>query len=156
MPASLLEFQAPLWRALINDLARTGDGRRESGAFLLGNTEPTRRVVDYLLYADLSPDVQHADYVLLNGGDMARVWERCEQRGLEVVADVHTHRGGSGQSLSDRQYPIISLAGHVALIVPNYAMGTVSARDVGFHHFLGNRQWRSYFGDEASVRLTIQ
>ncbi len=156
MPASLLEFEVPLWTALIYDLARVGGGRKESGAFLLGTLSPTRHVTDYLLYADLSPAVEHEDYVQLNGSDMARVWQRCEERGLEVVADVHTHRGGPGQSVSDRQYPIISLAGHVALIVPNYAMGTLSVSDVGVHLFLGNRQWRSYFGYEASRRLIIQ
>ena len=34
---------------------------------------------------------------------------------MTVVADVHVHPGGSGQSLSDREHPMIAVAGHVAV-----------------------------------------
>ena len=52
----------------------------------------------------------------------------CKARGLTVVADVHTHPSGAEQSGSDRAHPIIARAGHLALIVPNFAAATATAR----------------------------
>ena len=37
MLAPQLEISDGLWRSLTKDLARTGEGRKESGAFLLGH-----------------------------------------------------------------------------------------------------------------------
>jgi proteasome lid subunit RPN8/RPN11 len=151
----MLELPATLWVKLVADLARTGQGRRESGAFLLGTLAPRRTVATYLLYADVAPDSQHVDYVLLLGKHMARVWEECERTGLRVVADVHTHPAGPVQSRSDRANPIISLAGHVALILPRFAMGGVAPIDVGIHEFHGNGRWQSWFGPDAAARLFL-
>ena len=51
----------------------------------------------------------------------ATLWDICKRRGLTVVADVHVHPGGAGQSDSDRDHPMISRAGHIALILPDFA-----------------------------------
>ena len=151
----MLEIGACLWARLIADLARTGDGHRESGAFLLGNLEPRRTVTAYLLYADIAPDSQHVDYVLLRGRHMAKVWEECERWRVLVVADVHTHPDAPVQSRSDRANPIISVAGHIALIVPRFAQGKVTRSTVGVHQFQGEGKWHSWFGLDAAVRLHI-
>lgn len=156
MSLPMLEIGRQLWGRLIQDLARTGEGRKESGAFLLGTLDPSRRVSDYLLYSDIAPDSQHVDYVLLLGRHMAKVWDECEKRHLMVVADAHTHPGAPIQSLSDRANPIISVAGHVALIVPNFAMGRVTETSIGLHEFQGNGNWKSWFKSEAAARLLVR
>ncbi|WNO03997.1 Mov34/MPN/PAD-1 family protein [Rhodoferax mekongensis] len=150
-----LEISKPLWQQLIRDLARTGMGVKESGAFLLGNMEPSRVVTEYLLYSDIAPDSQHVNYVLLRGRHMAKVWDICELRKLRVVADIHTHPGVPIQSPSDRDNPIVSIAGHVALIVPNFAKGLVVPSSLGFHEFQGQGEWRSWFRGEAAALLNI-
>ena len=156
MSAPMLKIAGGLWAHLIFDLARTGEGRKESGAFLLGKIEPDRTITDYLLYADIAPDSQHVDYVLLRGRHMARVWDECEARNLVVVADVHTHPGAPMQSRSDRANPIISVAGHVALIVPNFAMGRITPASIGFHEFQGDGKWKSWFKSDAANRLLMK
>jgi proteasome lid subunit RPN8/RPN11 len=155
MSAPMLDISIDLWSQLVADLARTGEGRRESGAFLLGTLAPHRKILSYMLYADVAPDAQYVDYVLLLGKHMAQVWEACEQRALQVVADVHTHPAGPAQSPSDRANPIISLAGHVALILPDFAMGIVTPSDVGVHEFQGNAHWQSWFKHDAATRLIL-
>lgn len=155
MSHPMLELSAPLWSKLVSDLARTGQGRRESGAFLLGSITSRRIVKKYLLYADVAPDSQHVDYVFLLGKHMARVWEECERSGFRVVADVHTHPAGPVQSRSDRANPIVSVAGHIALILPRFAMGHVTPIDIGFHEFQGNGRWQSWFGSDAGTRLIL-
>jgi proteasome lid subunit RPN8/RPN11 len=110
-------------------------------------------VVTYLQYDDVSPTARSADYVVLLGNDMSKVWLECERQGLQVVADVHTHPAGPVQSRSDRANPIVSITGHIALIVPNFATGRVRPQDLGVHEFLGCGRWQSWFGEDAASRL---
>lgn len=155
MSHPLLEIRHEVWDRLLADLARTGSGTRESGAFLMGASDQRRVVTDYLLYDEVTPESQHVDYVLLRGPDMARVWEACERRGLFVVADVHTHPGAPAQSRSDREHPIICIPGHVALIVPGFAQGRVTIDSLGLHQFLGGGRWESWFGSDVAPRLHL-
>jgi proteasome lid subunit RPN8/RPN11 len=150
MPRPLLEFDCDFYRQLIRDLARSGRGVKESGAFLLGTVEPIRRITDYLLYEEIAPQtaLMH-DYVALTGTDMAAAWDACRAKGLQVVADIHTHPGAPVQSVSDRAHPIVSIAGHVAVIVPDFAVHGTETKDLGVHLFLGNGRWESYFSDVA-------
>jgi proteasome lid subunit RPN8/RPN11 len=111
MSNPLLEVPATLWRQLVSELAEAGGGFKEAGAFLLGQREPRRRVVDYELYSTIAPRSQEVDYVFLLGTDLARMWEECAHRGVGVVADVHTHPGGPRQSFSDRAHPIVAVPG---------------------------------------------
>lgn len=155
MSSPLLEIRREVWSRLVADLARTGKGTRESGAFLLGASDQRRIVTDYLLYDEVTPEEQHVDYVLLRGPDMARVWEACERRGLFVIADVHTHPGAPAQSRSDREHPIICIPGHIALIVPRFAQGLVTIDSLGLHHFLGAGRWESWFGSDVTSCLHL-
>lgn len=151
----LLEIGRDVWGHLVEDLARTGNGRRESGAFLLGPSDSRRTVTDYILYDDVAPDSQHVDYVLLRGTHMAAVWEECERRALLVAADVHTHPGAPSQSRSDRDNPIVCIPGHIALIVPRFAQGDVTIESLGLHEFLGDGHWRSWFRSDVTTRLRL-
>jgi hypothetical protein len=69
------------------------------------------------------------------------LWDICKRRGLSVVADVHVHPGGAGQSASDREHPMISRAGHVALILPDFARPPVRTEAVGVYRYLGDKRW---------------
>lgn len=153
MSAHKLEIPKVLWRDLVERLARSGQGRRESGAFLLGTLQPRRAVSAYILYDEVSASAQHSNYVLLLGEDMSKVWSECERLSIQVVADIHTHPKGPAQSISDRANPIVSISGHVALIVPNFAVGLVRPEDIGIHEFQGRGCWKSWFGIEAASKL---
>ena len=158
MSHPLLELPHTLFQALIVDLASAGRNVKESGAFLLGGQVGSRRVVtSYLLYDKVAPQSrsQH-DYVAFTAEEMARAWDHCYATGLQVVADVHTHPFGPAQSISDRAHPIVSVAGHVALIVPDFAQGVPQPRDLGVHLFHGAGRWQSMFDEQArlAIRLT--
>jgi proteasome lid subunit RPN8/RPN11 len=155
MAGPLLEISVPVWERLVSDLRRIGNGVRESGAFLLGESDERKIVTDYRLYDDVAPDSRHVDYVLLRGPHMGKVWEECERRGLFVIGDVHTHPGSPVQSHSDREYPIICIPGHVALIVPEFAQGDVAIDSLGLHQFLGAGRWQSWFGVDVAPRLRL-
>src|SRR5665213_89940 len=112
----------PIWRRILAELGRRSDGHRESGAFLLGRmANPHRVILDAVYYDDIAPESLHRGAILFPGHAYSKLWELCRDRGLEVVADVHTHPGGAQQSPVDRAHPMLAEIGHVALIVPDYA-----------------------------------
>lgn len=133
------------WRRLLRDLRARGSGVRESGAFLLGRTDRDgrRRIVDYLLYDTLDPHALDTGIVRLDGSHFGKLWDLCVQRNLMVIADVHTHPAGSGQSPSDRTHPIIAKAGHIALIIPNFAAAPVDRTAVGIYRYGGGGRWQT-------------
>jgi hypothetical protein len=151
-PATMRRLFAPqhelscswfLWRHLKARLRERGRHRsRESGAFLLGRREGgSAHIVDFVLYDDLDPHALDTGIVRFNGRYFSDLWAICKARNLTVVADVHVHPGGSGQSTSDRDHPMVSRAGHIALILPHFAAGEQPRRDIGVYRYLGSKQW---------------
>jgi hypothetical protein len=125
-------------------LRERGHGRHESGAFLLGREDESgRRIVDFLLYDDLDPNSLSSGIVHLDGRYFGRLWDACRERDLTVVADVHTHPWGEGQSASDQAHPIIARRGHIAFIVPRYALAPVRLEDVGMYRYQGSGEWET-------------
>ncbi len=117
---------------------------RESGAFLLGRREGgSARVVDFVLYDDLDAHALDSGIVRFDGRYFSDLWAICKSRGLMVVADVHVHPGGSTQSDSDRDHPMISRAGHIALIFPRFAAGPQSRPEIGMYRYLGGKRWEA-------------
>ena len=151
-PATMRRLLAPghelscswfLWRRLRAKLRERGRNcSSESGAFLLGHRhDGTARIVDFVLYDDLDPHALDSGIVRFDGRYFGELWAICRERGVKVVADVHVHPGGSGQSDSDRHHPMISRAGHIALIIPRFATGAQRPRDVGIYRYLGGKRW---------------
>ncbi|ABS66030.1 conserved hypothetical protein [Xanthobacter versatilis] len=141
-----------LWLRLCERLRERGRRcSRESGAFLLGRRENGRvRVVDFVLYDDLDPHCLDSGIVRFDGRYFSELWAICKARGLSVVADIHVNPGGAGQSDSDRDHPMISRAGHIALILPRFATGRQPRRDIGMYRYLGGKRWATVPAAERS------
>jgi proteasome lid subunit RPN8/RPN11 len=138
-----LSIPRRLWRQLIADLRARGEGRRESGAFLLA-PPGSDRIAAHICYDDLDPSALDTGIIVFHGAGYARLWQICEERQLRVVADVHTHPSDwTGQSHSDATHPMVGTPGHVALIVPKFAQGnSLSLHGVGIFRYRGNHQWQ--------------
>lgn len=156
MNSSLLELPASLWGDLIADLRIRGGGVREAGAFLLGTTTATVRTAHtWIPYDELDATALSKGYVRLDTEAFSLLWSKCAEKKLTVVADIHTHPWGPRQSFSDRTNPMISQAGHIALIAPRYAQGVISPEDVSCNIYLGEKRWESYFGSQAQQRIRL-
>jgi len=152
----MLEIREDVYSKLLAHLRAAGEGVRESGAFLLGSDSGQNRTVsDFLPYEKLQDDALNDDYVELNACAFSRLWEHVRTTGLVVVGDVHTHRFGPRQSLSDRRNPMIALQGHVAIIVPNFAQGHIGVEDLGIHIYQGSHAWRSFFKSQAHKAIRV-
>lgn len=156
-PRPRLRIATALWDELLEKLRERGGGVRESGAFLLGRGTDYERVATRIVpYDDLDPDCLNDGYVRFDGRHYGRLWELCSAESLSVVADVHTHPYGPGQSHSDKTHPMVSIPGHIALIVPNFAEAPLKAADVGVYVYLGRYRWASYRGSGTARVLDIE
>lgn len=153
-PETLLRIPRRRWRALIRELARRGEGCRESGAFLLARTDhrPTR-VAAIVYFDDIDPDCLNGA-ISIHGSAFAKLWAICSGRGMRVIADVHTHPGADvAQSSIDAANPMVAIRGHVAVILPHFAKRDASPGHAGVHRYEGARSWRSHFGKDAARAL---
>ncbi len=150
-PKYRLSCSTELWREGLAELRRRGlNGRRESGAFLLGERDgERRRVVRLAYYDDLDPHSLDTGIVVFDGAGYGPLWQQCRDEGLTVVADVHTHPGRPLQSNSDRTNPMIAKRGHIALIVPKFAERTFMPGEIGVYEYEGEHRWRDLSGPRA-------
>lgn len=153
-PDPKLACQAKVWQAGVAQLHARTENRIESGAFLLGReTRSTRTIHEFLFYDDIDPDCFRRGIVEFNGRLLGRVWGYCRNSGLSVVADVHVHPYGYGQSPSDMQNPIVANAGHIALILPYFAKGPCLPGSIGIYEYLGNRKWKTHTRDASFFKV---
>jgi hypothetical protein len=136
------------WNAGVLELRKRADGRRESGAFLLGSENGARRIEEFVFYDDIDPNSLSTGIVEINGRRLGDLWAHCRKTGRRVVADVHVHPGGFRQSASDQANPIMAEVGHVAIILPHFAQRATSPGGIGIYRYLGSRKWR----DQSLVR----
>lgn len=133
------------WNEGVDELQRRTGGRRESGAFLLGTVQGNvRKIGQFLYYDDIDPTCFSRGIVEFDGSKFGLVWEKCRRLKMVVVADVHVHPRGSGQSDTDRHNPMIAESGHLALILPNFAMGARMPGEIGVYEYLGARRWQDH------------
>ena len=145
-----------MWPELLRELHRRTEELHESGAFLLGHAAgPGRRVSDAVFYDDLDPGAYRTGIVVLHAASFGALWDRCRSTGLSVVADIHVHPGAAFQSRADRNNPMIATAGHLALIVPEFARRPVMPEKLGFFEYRGSHRWRSLGGQKISRFLRI-
>jgi len=140
------------WNDGVDELMQRTGRTRESGAFLLGSIEGRiRRIQQFLYYDDIDPTCFQHGIVEFDGGRFGLVWEKCRELNLVVVADVHVHPRGYGQSSSDRQNPMIAESGHLAIILPHFAAQAHMPGGIGIYEYLGSRQWldHSLLGDRV-------
>lgn len=148
-----LEFAPGLWRVLMHDLWKRGAEKREAGAFLVAPRRQPDVVRHWIPYDELEPDALRRQYVKLEPAAFSRLSTLCSRFDVWVVADIHTHPLAPVQSESDREHPMLSLPGHIALIAPYFARGQVAPFDVSFNVYRGAGQWFSCFGPDAAALI---
>jgi proteasome lid subunit RPN8/RPN11 len=163
--ATIREFVAPehrlsvssrLWQAGLQELRRRGEGTHESGAFVLGHAQGTRRrMYRFVYYDDLEPHCLESGVVVFNGSGYGPLWQLCRSTSLRVVADIHTHPGLARQSPDDRAHPMVAQVGHIAIIIPCFATEPVRTEELGIYEYEGNHRWHNYLGSAAKRFLYV-
>lgn len=155
-PSHKISMPSAIWIDLVVELERRGNGVRESGAFLLGNIASGRReVVAFIPYDDLEPGCLDTGYINFTSAGYRKLWRRLKECGLQVVGDIHTHPGRPIQSGIDRNNPMMPNAGHIALILANYAEDSPTPANAALYIFKGNRQWESYHPGQSGKKFYV-
>ena len=132
---------------MIHDLRRRGGGVRESGAFLLGREDAyPARVTSYICYDDVDPAAYQAGAIAFHASGCAALWRHCREKQVDLLIDVHTHPGPDvRQSSIDVRHPMMPVAGHTAMIVPNFARTPWwSLKAAGVYEYVGCFKWRTH------------
>ena len=156
--AASINISIWLWKRVIADLRRRSGRKRESGAFLLGRKgAPAPRIVSYICYDDIDPGAYKAGAIAFHARGYAALWQNCRERNLNVLADVHSHPGPDvRQSQIDQQNPMVPVAGHMAIIVPNFAQAPWwSLTAAGVYEYLGNFQWQTHDANKSHCRIKL-
>lgn len=141
-----IEIPVGLWIRLAWDLRRRGQGRRESGAFLLGKLAGSRgKVTSFVCYDDIDPGAYDRGAIAFHAQGYAALWQHCRELKVELLADIHTHPGSDvRQSWVDQRNPMIPVVGHTALIMPNFGRARWTSLDgIGIYEYMGNFKWRA-------------
>jgi proteasome lid subunit RPN8/RPN11 len=75
---------------------------------------------------------------------LPKLWALCRERGYGVVADVHVHPGSYRQSTSDRDNPVMPRAGHIAMILPDFARAAPEPGRIGIYEFERAGVWTDH------------
>jgi hypothetical protein len=141
-PEHRLSCQYARWKNIVAELERRGGRQHEAGAFMLGIERHGRfEIADAVFYDDLDPNAYATGVCVLHGDAFAKLWGICRQRKLSVVADVHTHPDVGFQSLSDKANPMVARAGHIAIILPNFARWPIAQDRTGVYEYRGDHEW---------------
>jgi hypothetical protein len=155
---ALLRIPRSTWREMVRGLRRRGDGKRESGAFLMARQDGDRRDVVRVVYLDdLDPNCLVGKHIDFNGLAYSKLWDLCEAENLTVVGDVHTHDADwVDQSDTDSANPMVAQDGHVAMIFPFLATKSIRLRAIGVHLYRGADGWLHWFGRDAERRIHLR
>lgn len=157
MAETIVRFKRSLWKSCVTELKLRGRGRHESGCFVLGTADGDERVAQRCLYYDeLDPAAYASGVCILHGDAFTRLWGICRSEKLTVIADIHTHPGTAFQSDSDRTNPMVARAGHIAIILPNFATGWMWRHRIGLFRYEGDHRWTDLSGWTARSVLKIR
>lgn len=156
-PQHRLACTPRLWENLRRTLAARGGGVRESGAFLLGRPGRSGRgmIADFVPYDDLDPHCLDSGIIRFSGSGYGPLFAICREKGLGVLADIHTHQGDAYLSGADRDHPMMSQRGHVAIIMPGYALRRVPMYKLGLYCYQGRKTWQDWGGADARKKFWI-
>ena len=153
----IIRFNRSLWLHCMKELQARSHGRHESGCFILGTVDRHKRHAQHcVLYDELDPHAYASGVCILQGDSFTRLWEICRAEKLTVIADIHTHPAAAFQSEADRTNPMIARAGHLAIIVPDFAFGWIWRHRLGLFHYEGDHRWTNLSGWQSRSVLKIR
>ena len=69
-------------------------------------------------------------------------WKRLASSHRSVKAQVHTHPGDAFHSTIDDEWPIVSQAGFLSIVIPDFAVGEPSLDDAWIGRLQADGTWR--------------
>ncbi len=100
--------------------------------------------------ADFADVVDQADHPVHHRSPMeytiddawlTRYWFHLGQARRVIRAQIHTHPGAAFHSITDDEFPVISQASFLSIVIPRFAQGTISFDDAWVGQLNAKGQW---------------
>jgi hypothetical protein len=153
----VVEVSRKVWKDTWGGLRERSRGPTEAGCVWGGERLADLLRATEVLFFDALPGTRRSalSHVLSKDG-AAALFESMSARGLDIIADIHTHPAGMPElSWIDEQHPIEYRVGLLALVVPGYARHRPALSGIGAHEYLGDLRWRAWPLKERRARLRI-
>jgi Prokaryotic homologs of the JAB domain len=98
-----------------------GSGRRECVCYWSGAIARPGRI-DRVLHPTHTATARHYE---VDGAWLDETWRSLAREEREIVVQVHTHGTRAFHSETDDEFPVVSTAGFLSLVVPDFADGEV-------------------------------
>lgn len=136
MELSHLRVPRILWEQTLSLLRDRSDGRRESGAIVLGTGNSTKqRVASSVVgYHELCDDRATEVFLEVSEAGKLRLYSQLEHNKLQLVAMIHTHpEGWVGLSQIDQANQLSSRIGFWSIVLPYFGKQPCELDLIGFH-----------------------
>jgi len=74
---------------------------------------------------------------------LTQYWFRLGRDARAIRAQVHTHPGAAFHSATDDEWPIVSQAGFLSVVIPNFARGPIRWGAMWAGHLTEEGTWRT-------------
>ena len=155
MSSHIVRIKSDLWKLTWEGLSKRSDGRIESLCIWAGQRSPDVSVVTEVIFLDGIEGVEgFALFHRITREATAQIFAILKDKGLQIVADVHTHPGDwVGLSDTDREHPLEYRVGFISIVLPYFGRTDPMQEDIGMHRYEGNHQWHHM--DEAEKLSTL-
>jgi hypothetical protein len=135
--ATLLRLADNIVVSTFGTLRECGDGRFECAVYWLGPAGES--IVDGVEH----PIHERSPFgYALDDRWLTDFWKRLAGSQRSVKAQVHTHPGSPFHSATDDKWPIVSQAGFLSIVIPNFAAGEPSLDGAWIGRLETDGAWR--------------
>lgn len=81
-------------------------------------------------------------HYLVDGDEMFRLGELLHASGLSLIAQIHSHPGEAYHSETDDAYPIVTKAGAISIVVPDFASAPFTIENWAVYMLSKSGEWK--------------
>ena len=144
----LLRLASNILDASFETLQRCGQGKRECAVYWIGASA-----------SDVVDGIEHPAHVAspfgyeIESGWLTQFWRQLAASKRSIKAQVHTHPGKAFHSATDDEWPIISQAGFLSIVIPNFAAGEPTLEGAWIGRLQRNGGWRELASADEALEL---
>lgn len=98
---------------------------------------------------------EHGLLAAVDGDEIFRVNKLLNDKGMRLVAQLHTHPGEAYHSDTDDTFPLLSARGALSIVVPDFARGELTFERCAVYRLAAGNVWRELRGAEVAALLQI-
>lgn len=84
---------------------------------------------------------------------LTEFWGRLAKEERSIKAQIHTHPSLAFHSITDDQWPIVSQAGFLSIVIPDYATGMATFDRTWIGRLTEDGRWREAAAPEQVLKL---